>query len=197
MPTYEDLPTREHRWVCELCYTVTHSATFPPHWELIFQSAICPSCIMRSLQEGKFLAEQVGGTYAKGRLDPRDLQKEKNMSNDYDMPDPIQRRRDENLQATADVADIEWMGGWFMGPGVMQRHFKVGSNVPQVQRHFKVNSNVYRVQIAGFDGNLAELYAVCIKVSQAVSGDYAKIIENADVRGMNSFMIDKVVISIR
>lgn len=101
-----------------------------------------------------------------------------------DFPDAIQERRDENLNAMPDVQAIEWQGGWFMGPGVMVRHFKVG-------KHF------YAIQLAGFFGNLAELYAICVKVSQAVQGDYARIIENADMRGMNSFMIDRVVISIR
>ena len=50
-------------WICEFCYKPC-AGNLPSDWEFIFQSAICPDCIIRAKSESKLLTEIKGGEYA-------------------------------------------------------------------------------------------------------------------------------------
>jgi hypothetical protein len=181
MPTHETLPrSPAPRWICELCYKVIYTDILPDHWDFILQTVICPECAARSKKDGSDMTNLHSGEFApEGTTDPRCSPEPSVQS----LPDPIMERREENLKTMPDLPPIEFLGGWVLGPGTMLRPFKVGDHA-------------YTVQMAGFDGNLAELYSICTKISMAVMGDYPHIIENANLRRLNTFMIEKVIISI-
>ena len=77
-------------WTCEFCHTVLLTGNLPTQWEIVFQSAVCPSCRARVEKDGGYHVVH-GGAYAEGRSDPRALVQ-------LDVPDLValvQRQRDE------------------------------------------------------------------------------------------------------
>lgn len=67
-------------WVCEFCFACLLEGDLPTDWDLVFLSAVCPSCQKKVAQDGGYHSVP-GGSYSDGRKDPRayaDIRKGKN-----------------------------------------------------------------------------------------------------------------------
>ena len=60
----------EPTWVCEFCFACLLGGDLPADWDLVFQSAICPSCQKKVAQDGGY-HNVPGGSYSDERKDPR------------------------------------------------------------------------------------------------------------------------------
>ena len=71
---YETLKAATERlsaaWVCEFCFACLLEGNLPDDWDLVFQSAICPSCQKKVAQDGGY-HNVPGGSYSDERRDPR------------------------------------------------------------------------------------------------------------------------------
>jgi len=92
-------------------------------------------------------------------------------------------RRDENLKALPKVGSISWLNGWHLGPAVMKRSFVV-------------DNIVYLVTMAGFKGDLTDLYKVCIEATRAVEGDYHNLVNRELDPSQREFVLGDVVVSV-
>ncbi len=57
-------------WVCEYCFVCLLEGNLPDDWDLVFQSAVCPSCQKKAKRDGGY-HKVFGGAYSNGRRDPR------------------------------------------------------------------------------------------------------------------------------
>ena len=57
-------------WVCEFCFACLLDGDLPSDWDLVWLSAICPSCQKKVSDDGGY-SEVKGGAYSNGRRDPR------------------------------------------------------------------------------------------------------------------------------
>lgn len=111
-----------------------------------------------------------------------------------ELPDQIQERRDENIEAARPVyTNFSWGVNlpWDVGPGVLRRIFEVNDEVTHRIRFFTA-------QIAGFQGNLAEMFQVCRKVTRAIEDDYGHILNKIDTGNESDswFVLDGCVVSV-
>ena len=59
-------------WVCEFCFACLLDGDLPSDWDLVWQSAICPSCQKKVSDDGGIFKVK-GGAYSDGRRDPRTI----------------------------------------------------------------------------------------------------------------------------
>jgi hypothetical protein len=59
------------KWVCEMCFKKTNRKILPVGWDLIWQSAICPACLVKLSKIPNWQATVPGGYFSKGKKDPR------------------------------------------------------------------------------------------------------------------------------
>lgn len=110
--------------------------------------------------------------------------------------DPVGLRRAENLPK-GPKSSFCWEGAWTVGPGVLLRRFQVLTE-PADGGSYGTCAG-YDVQAAGFTGNLVELYRTCIRVSEAVQGDFANIVEriNTVPPQFRWFEVGNVVVEVK
>lgn len=59
-------------WVCEFCFACLMDGDLPKDWDLVFLSAVCPSCQKKVKRDGGYGIVK-GGAYSDGRRDPRTI----------------------------------------------------------------------------------------------------------------------------
>lgn len=93
-------------WTCEFCHAVLLSGNLPTQWDLVFQSAVCPSCRARVEKDGGYAVVK-GGAYSEGRPDPRGLVQ----LEVADLVALVQQQRDEITTCAASATSSPSMSG--------------------------------------------------------------------------------------
>ncbi len=92
-------------WVCEFCYVCVMDGDLPKGWDLVWQSAVCPSCQERVKRDGGYM-KVGGGAYSEERTDPRSDDSSISFTRIHHIKTPLTLYSHPNLMEGRDVLTV-------------------------------------------------------------------------------------------